>query len=65
MWGLSIAHWIIVIAVVVVLFGRGRISSLMSDLAGGLREARRAMRELTDDPTPQERITDRSKEPQQ
>jgi TatA/E family protein of Tat protein translocase len=46
MWGLSIEHWVIVIAVVVVLFGKNQISSLMKDIGGGLREGRRAVQEL-------------------
>lgn len=46
MWGMSIAHWIVVVGVVVVLFGRGRISALMADIGGGLREFKKAAGEL-------------------
>jgi sec-independent protein translocase protein TatA len=47
MYGLSIAHWVVVVAVLVLLFGRGRISALMADIGGGLRELKRAGKELT------------------
>ncbi len=33
MGSLSIWHWIVVIAVVLLLFGRGKISDLMGDVA--------------------------------
>jgi len=35
MGSLSIWHWIVVIAVVLLLFGRGKISDLMGDVAQG------------------------------
>lgn len=43
----SITHWVVVVAVLVLLFGRGRISGLLGDIGGGLREFRRAGKELT------------------
>lgn len=43
----SITHWVVVVAVLVLLFGRGRISGLLGDIGGGLRELRRAGKELT------------------
>ena len=49
MWGMSIAHWVVVIGVVVLLFGRGRISGLMADIGGGLKEFKKATKELLDD----------------
>lgn len=48
MHGMSITHWIVVIAIIVLLFGRGRISGLMADIGGGLRELKKAGRELTE-----------------
>ena len=36
MGGLSIWHWIVVIAVLLLLFGRGKISELMGDVAQGI-----------------------------
>ncbi|WP_198162213.1 twin-arginine translocase TatA/TatE family subunit, partial [Methylosinus sp. R-45379] len=40
MSGLSLWHWLIVGAVVVILFGRVTFSTLAADLAKGLREFR-------------------------
>jgi sec-independent protein translocase protein TatA len=46
MGSLSIWHWIIVIAVVLLLFGRGKISELMGDVAQGIKAFKKGM---TDD----------------
>ena len=48
MGSLSIWHWIIVIAVVLLLFGRGKISELMGDVAQGIKAFKKGM---TDDDT--------------
>jgi len=45
MGSLSIWHWIVVIAVVLLLFGRGKISDLMSDVAGGIKAFKKGMAE--------------------
>jgi sec-independent protein translocase protein TatA len=45
MGSLSIWHWIIVIAVVLLLFGRGKISELMGDVAGGIKAFKKGMAE--------------------
>jgi sec-independent protein translocase protein TatA len=46
MGSLSIWHWLIVLAVVVVLFGgRGKISSLMGDFAQGIKAFKKGMSE--------------------
>lgn len=37
---MSLWHWIVVIAVIALLFGRGMISSTMEDVAKGLRKLR-------------------------
>ncbi len=40
----SIWHWVIVLIIVVILFGgRGKLSSLMGDLGTGLRNFKRGM----------------------
>ena len=40
----SIWHWVIVLIIIVILFGgRGKISSLMGDLGTGLRNFKRGM----------------------
>ena len=45
MGSLSIWHWLIVVVVVMLLFGRGKISGLMSDLAGGIKAFKKGMAE--------------------
>jgi len=46
MGSLSIWHWIIVLVVVLVLFGgRGKISSLMGDFAQGIKAFKKGMTE--------------------
>ncbi len=45
MGSLSIWHWLIVIVVVMLLFGRGKISDLMSDVAGGIKAFKKGMAE--------------------
>lgn len=37
MGSLSLWHWLIVLAVVVLLFGRGKIPALMSDVGQGIK----------------------------
>ena len=45
MGGLSIWHWMVVIVVVLLLFGRGKISDLMGDVAGGIKAFKKGMAE--------------------
>ena len=45
MGSMSIWHWIIVIAVVLLLFGRGKISELMGDVAQGIKALKKGMTE--------------------
>jgi sec-independent protein translocase protein TatA len=45
MGSMSIWHWIVVIAVVLLLFGRGKISDLMGDVAGGIKAFKKGMKE--------------------
>jgi sec-independent protein translocase protein TatA len=52
MGSLSIWHWIVVIAVVLLLFGRGKISELMGDVAQGIKSFKKGMAE--DDEKPKE-----------
>ena len=51
MGSLSIWHWIVVIAVVLLLFGRGKISDLMGDVAQGIKAFKKGMQD--DDKTPE------------
>ena len=43
MGGLSIWHWIVVLVVVMLLFGRGKISELMGDAAKGIKAFKKGM----------------------
>jgi sec-independent protein translocase protein TatA len=45
MGSLSIWHWIVVIAVVLLLFGRNKISDLMGDVAQGIKAFKKGMAE--------------------
>jgi sec-independent protein translocase protein TatA len=66
MGSFSIWHWAIVILIVVLLFGRGKISDLMGDVAKGIKSFKRG---LSEDDTAEERkalpaeMTDGAKEP--
>ncbi|MBC7986703.1 MAG: twin-arginine translocase TatA/TatE family subunit [Sphingomonadaceae bacterium] len=50
MGGLSIWHWVIVGVVVLLLFGKGRISDVMGDLAKGITSFRKGLKEDENDP---------------
>lgn len=49
MGSLSIWHWILVILVVVLLFGRGKVSDLMGDVAKGIKSFKKGLAD--DEPT--------------
>ena len=51
MGSFSFAHWAVVLVVILVLFGRGRISETMGDFGKGLREFRRGLSDA-DKPDP-------------
>ena len=56
MGGFSLWHWLIVIAIVALLFGgKGKISGLMGDLAKGIKAFKSGMKddETADAPPPQ------------
>ena len=44
-------HWILLILVVVLLFGGGRVSTLMGDVAKGIKSFKKGMAEDDDDLT--------------
>lgn len=48
MGSLTIWHWMVVLAVVALLFGRGRISSVMEEIGAGISRFRRGMRDEPD-----------------
>jgi sec-independent protein translocase protein TatA len=56
MGGFSLWHWLIVIAIIALLFGgKGKISGLMGDLAKGIKAFKSGMKEdeTADAPPPQ------------
>ncbi len=48
MGSMSIWHWIVVGIVVMLLFGRGRFSGMMGDVAKGIKEFKKGMAEDDD-----------------
>jgi sec-independent protein translocase protein TatA len=48
MGSLSIWHWLVVIVVVLLLFGRGKISELMGDMAEGIKAFKKGMADDTE-----------------
>ena len=54
MGGLSLWHWLVVIILVLLLFGRGRISDLMGDLGKGLKSFKQGMADEDDKAKPAE-----------
>jgi sec-independent protein translocase protein TatA len=54
MGSFSIWHWLIVLVVVLLLFGRGRIPDLMGDMAKGIKSFKKGMADddKDDDETP-------------
>lgn len=57
MGGLSIWHWLIVGVIILLLFGKGRFSDMMGDVAKGLKSFKKGMAE--DDDVPPARPADR------
>lgn len=45
MGGLSIWHWLIVLVIVLVLFGRGKVSEIMGDFGKGIKSFKQGMNE--------------------
>ncbi|MGE4429343.1 MAG: twin-arginine translocase TatA/TatE family subunit [Sphingobium sp.] len=59
MGSFSLMHWVLVVLVIVLLFGGGRISSLMGDVAKGIKSFKKGMADdddLSDAPRPVTRI---------
>lgn len=51
-------HWIIVIALIVLLFGSGRVSNLMGDVAKGIKSFKKGLAEDDEPPAPPRRLSD-------
>ncbi len=52
MGSLSIWHWLVVIVVVMLLFGRGKISELMGDVAKGVKSFKKGLADDDEAPKP-------------
>ena len=52
MGSMSLLHWIIVLAVVLLLFGTGKISGLMGDVAKGVKAFKKGIKEDDDEHHP-------------
>ena len=48
MGSFSIWHWLVVLLVVLLLFGRGKVSNLMGDFAKGIKSFKKNMADETD-----------------
>ena len=58
--GISIWHILVVVVVVFLLFGKGRVSGLMEDLGKGIKSFKKGMAD--DDAAPQTKIEDKQKD---
>ena len=64
MGSLSIWHWLIFLVVALLLFGgSGKISSIMGDVAKGIKSFKKGMSEDDSRPTPARRTPSRRKSP--
>jgi sec-independent protein translocase protein TatA len=52
MGSFSLTHWLVVILVVMLLFGRGRISDLMGDFAKGINSFKKGLNDDAAPPAP-------------
>ena len=50
MGGLSIWHWLVVGVIVMLLFGKGRFSDMMGDVAKGIKSFKKGMTEEEETP---------------
>lgn len=56
MGGLSIWHWLVVGVIVLLLFGKGRFSDMMGDVAKGIKSFKKGMAEEDEAPRPAPRL---------
>jgi sec-independent protein translocase protein TatA len=56
MGAFSIWHWLVVLAVILLIFGPGRLGNLGKDLGKSIKEFREAMSEKNVTPTPPDKI---------
>jgi sec-independent protein translocase protein TatA len=60
MGSLSLTHWLIVLLVVVLIFGTGKLRNLGKDLGGAIKGFKEGMREGGSEQTPPQQVTDAS-----
>jgi sec-independent protein translocase protein TatA len=63
MGSLSIWHWIVVLLVVVLIFGAGKLPNVMGDIAKGIKSFKRNMRD-DEEEAPKSVASDRHKDSQ-
>jgi sec-independent protein translocase protein TatA len=54
MGSMSIWHWLVVALVILLLFGKGRISDMMGDLAKGIKSFKKGLAEDETPPAPRQ-----------
>jgi sec-independent protein translocase protein TatA len=64
MGSFSLIHWIVLILVVMLLFGRGRISDLMGDFAKGINSFKKGLAEGETPPAPAPQVPNSISPPQ-
>jgi len=65
MGGFSLWHWLVVGIIVLLLFGKGRFSDMMGDVAKGLKSFKKGMAdddEAPPPPTPRQIVDERPRE---
>jgi sec-independent protein translocase protein TatA len=63
MGSFSIWHWLVVLVIVLLLFGRGKISEVMGDVAKGVKSFKRGLAEDDEKPTAAKTIDHQHSEP--
>jgi sec-independent protein translocase protein TatA len=51
MGSFSIFHWVVVLGIVMLVFGTGKLKNMGGDLGGAIRDFKRGVREGEDDPS--------------
>ena len=58
MGSLSLTHWLIVLVVVVLIFGTGKLRNLGKDLGGAIKGFKEGMRDGSEQTPPPQQVTD-------
>jgi sec-independent protein translocase protein TatA len=58
MGSLSLGHWLIVLLVVVLIFGTGKLRNLGKDLGGAIKGFKEGMRDSTSEEAPPQQVAD-------